>query len=336
MVGWLEDASTVSRASAGVGGAAWVGVAALVGPGIVDAVVLFATLVLVPAAMALLSPTGPGGRRRSVYRAAVLIQPVGAVGSVAAVVLAPGATAALSTVPWLGTMGLLAVYGLLRSFDRGLAPVGETLIDAGTVYGVVGPGSYLLYVLGIDLGFPTTIVQLTAAHFHYAGLLLPVVAGLAGRVLESGLTYRIYRVGAGVVLAGMPAVAVGITLSRLAGLRIAEFAGAAGFAAGAVLLAGVLLALAVASDRVANRRLSGAARASLAVAGVALLWTMALAAGYGYTRAIDPGLLSIGTMVRYHGVTNAFCFAPFGLLAWHLAGPEGKFAPADQVSTSTS
>jgi len=339
MVGWLEDDATIPRVSAGVGGVGWIVVVALFGPELVDAVVLFATLVLVPAAVALLSPSGGDPRRRSVYRAAVLAQPAGAVGSVAAVVLGSGPMAALSTLPWLATMGLLAGYGLLRTFDRGLTPVGETLIDAGTVYGVVGPGSYFLYVLGIDLGFPTVIVQLTAAHFHYAGLVLPVVTGLAGRVIAPGAVYRVYRVAAWVVVAGMPAVAVGITLSHLAGVRLAELVGAVGFAAGTAVLAGVLVALSMAPDRAANRRLTGAARASLAVAGVALLWTMALAAGYGYARAFDPRLLSIGTMVRYHGVVNAFCFGPFGLLAWHLDGPgesSRAVADADQVRTSTS
>lgn len=306
-----------ARISAAVGGVAWAGALLAFRPQVVDAVVLLATFVLLPAAVAQLESPARDGSLPDSYRAVVVVQPLGALGSLVAVV-GSGTLAALATVPWIATMGLLAGYGLVRFRERGPTPVGETLIDAGTVYSTVGPGSYLLYVLGIDLGFPPTIVHLTAAHFHYAGLLLPVVGGLAGRVVAGGRPWTAYRVGAWVVVAGMPVVAAGITLSHLAGIRVAELFGAGAFAAGAGLLAATLVGMGVAPGRFANRPLPGAARAALAVAGASLLATMAMAAGYGYARAVDPGLITVGTMVRYHGLTNAFGFATFGLLAWEL------------------
>ena len=60
------------------------------------------------------------------------------------------------------------------------------------------------------LGFDPTIVLLTAAHFHYAGLLLPLVTGLA---MERAKQPVFRYVGAAVVF-GVPLVAVGLTASQ--------------------------------------------------------------------------------------------------------------------------
>ena len=55
----------------------------------------------------------------------------------------------------------------------------ELSIDAGLIYLVVGGIASVM--VGADLrplGFSATIVLLTAAHFHYAGFVLPVIAAL--------------------------------------------------------------------------------------------------------------------------------------------------------------
>lgn len=321
---------TVARASAALGAVAWVA-AALVGPfGTVDLVILLAGFVEVPLAVSLIGTRNEGGGYPLVYRAVVALQPIGAVGLAVASLATVGAirvggpasariVAAVALSPWLATIGLLATYGIWRLRTRGIGPVEEALIDAGTVYAVVGAGSYLFHVLGLDFGFPPAIIHLTAAHFHYAGLLLPVVTGLAGRAVADGRPRSAYRVGAVTVMGGMPLVAVGITLSRLADLRIGELFGATLFAAGVFVLALVLLGMAVVPERVASRPIPVLSRGLLAVAGGAIAVTMGFAAAYGYARAFDPGLLSLSTMIRFHGVTNAVGFALSGLMAWYVA-----------------
>lgn len=65
----------------------------------------------------------------------------------------------------------------------------ELAIDAALLYIPVGAVALVLHVAGISLQFRPIIILLTVVHYHYAGFVLPLVTGLAGRVL-SGPTER--------------------------------------------------------------------------------------------------------------------------------------------------
>ena len=91
----------------------------------------------------------------------------------------------------------------------------ELCIDAGLAYVTVGSIWLFLSRWGMNpLGFSDAIVLLTAVHFHYAGFAAPILTGLAGRKIQSGIARKFYLPAAAGVIAGPPLVAAGITLSR--------------------------------------------------------------------------------------------------------------------------
>lgn len=127
--------------------------------------------------------------------------------------------AGMCTLPWLLVTGLLGLVGLLRAWHRGGTPWPELSIDAGLIFLPIGGGWTVLHALGEQpLNFKPVIVLLTAIHFHYAGLVLPVIAGLAGRRLPGTLS-RLVATG---VTTGVPLVAVGITITQLGGTPLVE------------------------------------------------------------------------------------------------------------------
>src|SRR5436305_294253 len=80
------------------------------------------------------------------------------------------------------------------------------------------------------IGFDDVVVVLTANHFHYAGFVVPIVAGLCGRLLPG----RFSAVTAVGVLAGVPLVATGITVTKLEGPKPIECVAALTMAASGV------------------------------------------------------------------------------------------------------
>src|SRR5262249_12591124 len=105
---------------------------------------------------------------------------------------------------------LIAFLGLLRLQSGNGRTVEEVSISAGLVFLAVGGLWTLLSRRGIrPMGFDEPIILLTGAHFHYAGLVLPLLTGLAARELRGPIS-RLAALG---VLVGVPAVALGISLA---------------------------------------------------------------------------------------------------------------------------
>lgn len=69
-----------------------------------------------------------------------------------------------------------------RLGSRGVGPLPELAVDAALLYVPVGAVALLPHVGGISLRFRPIFILLTAVHYHYAGFVLPLVTGLAGRV----------------------------------------------------------------------------------------------------------------------------------------------------------
>jgi len=219
-----------------------------------------------------------------------------------------GPTAAALAAPWLVVTGLLGVAALGRTLDRGGIALPETAIDAGLAYVSVGAVALLLYHLDITFWFGSTIILLTAVHFHYAGFVLPIVTGLTGR--SGHLADRRWHTLVGVILAGPAIIAVGISFSPLV-----EVLAVGGFTVAVALFGWYVLV------RIAPTRPRGQA-VLLGASAVALPVSMALALGYGVATfsGLDLGL-DIATMVVLHGSLNAFGFALLGLVGWRLAVP---------------
>lgn len=297
-----------------LGGAAWL--ALLLGPPLaatevmatIHRLLLLAVLVVAPLALAIAPTPGRARGEPLAYRAALLVEPVAAACAVASFFAPAGARAALLAAPWALFTALVALYGLGRLLSHGLARAEEVCVDAGLIYLPVGAGWLLFSRAGAaPAGFGEPVVALTAVHFHYAGFVAPIIAGLAGRRLRAedpGAARMFGVVAAGIVL-GMPLVAAGIAASRAL-----EVAGVAVFTTSLLALAGLVIARVV--PRVERR----APRALLLLSACALAAGMVLAAGYAC------GLVTIPAMVRSHGWTNAVGFGLAGALAWRGLRPK--------------
>ncbi|MDS0260180.1 YndJ family protein [Haloarcula sp. S1CR25-12] len=299
----------VPDVSAGFGAAVWTAAVLAGALGTVPRALALAPLVLVPLGIGLVGRRpfpGPSGR---LLAAAVWLQPVGALLFTASLALpVDGVPAAGLAAPWLLVTGLLGLTALFRTVDRGGLALPATAVDAGLAYVSVGAVAMLLFHLDITFWFGSTIILLTAVHFHYAGFVLPVMTGLTGYTGQLGSPT--WRRLVGVILAGPAIIAVGISFSPLV-----EVLAVGGFTV-AVALFGWYVVLRVAPTR---PRAQGVL---LGASAVALPVSMALALGYGIATFSGLALgLDIATMVALHGSLNAFGFALLGLVGWRLAVP---------------
>ena len=156
------------------------------------------------------------------------------------------------------------------------------------------------------LGFGEPIVLLTAAHFHFSGFVLPLLAGFAARVLP-GVHARVTVLG---VVSGVPLVALGIALSP-GGFRLLELLATGWLFAATVLLAGLQF-------RVAGRSGDTPAALLLTLSGCSLVAAMMLAVTYALGTFLGEFWLDIPTMVRFHATSNVFGFALPGIASWFL------------------
>jgi hypothetical protein len=303
---------TVTDASAIAGTLLWMG-AVIVGElaTIVDQALALAPLVLVPLGMRMGAAGSFQGTAGRLYTAAALAQPIGAsLLLVSLVVPMGGIGGTITALPWLVVTGLLGLAALVRMRDRGPWPLSETVIDAGFAYSIVGASALILHHLGITFWFEPIIILLTAVHFHYAGFVLPVLTGLAGRSL-AGRVGTGFRILVGVVLIGPALIAIGISFSP-----VVEVLAVGGFTVAVAILGGYIIV------RVAPQcpRLQGAL---VALSSLALPVSMVLALGYGIGTfsGVNPLGLGISRMITLHGSLNAFGFALLGMLGWRVAVP---------------
>ena len=312
----------VTDLSAVAGGAVWLLLVAAASTGalpltVVESFVCLAVLVLVPLGLGLAATPGRSGGTPHPYTVAVVGQPPAALAAVAALALPVESAASVALVlPWLAVTGVTAAVGLRRLRSRGLRPLPDLAVDAGLLYLPVGGVALLLHRAGISLRFAPVIVLLTVVHYHYAGFVLPLVTGMAGRILANDEgrfgtdpTGRVAVVTTLVIVANVALIAVGITFSPLVEvLAVALFTAAVG---GFAVL--VLRRVVPTVPRVPG--------ALLAIASLSVLASMVLALAYGYSAFPPTGeLVTIGEMVRWHGSLNAFGFALPALLAFRLLG----------------
>ncbi len=326
-------------ASAALGALVWVALVATGRAGPIERWLLLAVLVVVPLALPLVaarpddgtSAAGDPGTRTDDalprrYRLAAALQPPAALAAAASGLVTEGSLAGALALPWLTVTLLLAAHALGRFARRGPQPAEEVALEAGLLYLVVGAAGVLADRLALSLGFRPAIVHLSAVHFHYAGLLVPLHAAMAGRLLPE--RRRAVRVVAAAV-AGSPLVVA----TGFAALPLLQFVGAVAVAAGALGAAALALVavrdspsragLAVAAGR---RR---AATALLAVAALALAVSMPLAVAYGYGATVPRTVVTISEMLRWHGRANAVGFGLAAVVAWRLLAPAPRATGPD-------
>jgi hypothetical protein len=300
----------VTDAGALFGGVVWVVATFGFGLDPIERALALAPLVLVPLGVGAAATPQFEGVAGRLTDAAVLLQPVGATLLVVSLLSPDGWPAAALAAPWLGVTALLGLSALSRTIERGSWPLSETLVDAGLAYTNVGAVALLLYHLDVTLWFSPVIVLLTAVHFHYAGFVLPLTTGLAGRCgsVESS---RVFRALGAVVLVGPAIIALGISFSPTV-----ELLGVGSF----TVAVGALALYVVAVVAPTRPRAQGI---TLSVSALTLPVSMLLALGFvvGSVLGVNPLGLTITRMVRLHGSLNAFGFALLALLGWRLAVP---------------
>jgi hypothetical protein len=299
---------TATDAAAALGAVLWVLVVALGTLDTVRTLLALGLLVVVPLAMRVAATPAFEGPAGTAFTGAALLLPLAGPAALASLTLPPGVGGALA-VPWVVFTLVLAAVGLFRLRERGFSPLHETAIDAGFLYAVVGAGGLLFSGFGIYLWFEPVIVLLAGVHFTFAGLVLPVLTGAAGRALgpEAG---RLYRALAAVVIAGPAFIGVGISFSPAVEVV------SVGFFTIAVALLGGFVALRVAPE------LPRAQGALVALSALVLPVSMAFALAFGVAAFTSLSLpLDIATMVRLHGTLNALGFALCGAVGWRLAPP---------------
>jgi hypothetical protein len=300
-----------------IGAAAWLAFVVARNPrpaddGWTHALLVFAALVLAPLALEIFAGDGETMEMSGRFLLAQRVQLPAALMLATACLLPAGTMAGLLALPWLGVTGFLAWVGLHRMRRGGLRrSMAGLCADVALMYGLVG-GIWTLAdrVGSTPLGFDRPIVALTAVHFHYAGWLLPLFAGLVCR--EMWMSRLASRAAVGVVL-GVPMVALGITFTQLGWGATIEAAAGCGLALAGMAVAILQVRFALDSSEATR------ARVLLAIAGISLFLGMTFAALYA-VRAFTVPISGLGLpqMRLVHGSLNAIGFGLCGVLGWRL------------------
>jgi hypothetical protein len=280
--------------------------------------VLLAVLVWVPLALRLIEGPAPAGLLPILLQ---WLQPWCAALLLVSFLVPAGSLAALLAGAWLLWTALLGLRGLLRLREHPLSAVDELCLDLGMLAIPVGGVWLLTARAGQPLaGFTHPFTLLTGMHFHYAGLLMPTIVGLTGRLLDrAGRGWPLYRVLAPSVCLGVWMVAVGITLGGTAEALAGSVFATLLAAVAAVLLIDVAPRV---GDRLARALLLFALLATWPAMGLASLYALSQV---GLTR------VSLETMALLHGPLLALVFVGGGLLALDRLRPAPYTTPTSEA-----
>ena len=308
---WRGRCLRVTDVSALVGAVVWLWFRTATAD-FIEVAIGLAVLVLVPLLLHLTVPTPAAGRLPLAYAAALLVQPFAGLLVPISFLLPEGLTAGMLVVPWLGVTVCIGLYGLWRLSHRGPAPLSELTIDAGLLYMAVGSVALVLHRLGLGfLQFGALLVLLAAMHFHFAGLTLPVLCGVAARILpDDGRVGRVVEAALWVVIVGPLLILLGITFSPLVEVIAVGFFTVA-VAAFSVCVLGSGL----------SRRESWLQRLLVGVSAISIVVSMGFAFAFGWSAFSGTTLVTISEMIRWHGRLNALGFALFGALGWRIDVP---------------
>jgi len=307
--------NTYVRRATGLGALIWiiycgVTIRSLHDGGWAHALLLLAALVVVPVGFGLIRNIGAIASEDWCRSKAEVLQFPAALLLVASCSIPVGIWSALTAIPWTVVCLLAALSGCSRLLaDNAWRSTDSVCITSALLFLGVGGAWVCADRAGFrPLDFPDAIVTLTAVHFHFAGFVLPLVAGMTARVFPASR----FAASAGIaVCVGVPAVAVGITATQLgAGSSIEALSG------GVLALSGAFVA--ILHLRIATRSDQTLwAQILFGVAGLSLLFGMVLAGIYAF-RSVVPILpwLDVPWMRALHGTANALGFGLFAIFAW--------------------
>lgn len=287
-----------------VGSGVWLAWATLFPASPVHTLVSLSPLVLHPLVMRLSALDGPPSLP---WRIATWGQLPAAVLLAVGFTVSSGTGAGALSLPWLIVCFTTAGHAVLRRRRLGLRPTGGLLIDIGLLLLPIGGLWATASCLGLQpLGTNATLTLLTAAHFHYAGFVLPVLAGLTAMRLGD----RRWTIAGLVAVAGVVLVAAGINASPA--LEVV----------GAFVL--TLGAIGVAVGQVAVARDTSLPFPTMlfALSSASLLYSMSLASIYAWTEFRGAAWPAIPAMVELHGTLQALGTCLMGVWAWTIQPPE--------------
>ncbi len=239
---------------------------------------------------------------------ATAFQPYAAVCLIAGgAILPPGIWRAATALPWAVVMSLCAIAGAQRFVSTRVLTASDLALSAGLVFAAIGAFWVLIDALELrPLGFDLAIVRLTAIHFLYAGIALPILTAWSAKRVGG----RSSAIACWGVILGVPLTSLGSTLSQLHLSTIV--------ASVAAVVTAVTGAIAASLQwRVAS--MSGTprvARGLLRTASVALGIGVLFASAYGLRDYLQIDWLGVPSMSLIHGVANAIGFALPAAWAW--------------------
>ncbi len=273
----------------------------------------FAALVLVPLALDLVVEKRDTGRIGRAMTWAQRAQMPAAACLALACGMKAGLWALLVAIPWAVVTALLAVVGIGRMLrDAWSRPLERLSADVGLGYLAIGGMWLLIDRAGLKpLGFDPSIVVLTAAHFHFAGFLLPLFAGRIAREMPDS---RFAARGVVGTVLGVPAVAMGITMTQLGWTPAFEAAAGCGLA-----LAGISVGILHVRWAMDADDSPMPSRVLLGISGAAVFFAMLLAVAYAIRAFATPlPWLGLPQMRAIHGTLNGIGFGLCGVLGWRL------------------
>ncbi len=228
-----------------------------------------------------------------------------------------GILAASFAAAWLLVCAWFGLRGVCRFWRYRTQSFSQFCFAVGEVYLIVGGIWLVASRLGLQpAGFQEPIVLLTAVHFHFAGFLSAVLAGLTYE--RFGETRWSKLLGA--ALAGVVAGPALLGLAFLVGPRMKLTA--------VILIVTGQFGLAAGMARVALGNVNPLARAMLLLSSGCVAVGMALAASWALGEYPLQPFVDLGRMERVHGTLNAVGFGICGLIGWLNAGREKEAAAA--------
>jgi hypothetical protein len=219
--------------------------------------------------------------------------------------LPPGRIAGLLAASWLLVCAAWALDGLLRILAFHTRSFSQICFAAGEMYLVVGGTWLVASRLGMQPAcFVEPIVLLTAVHFHFAGFLCCVFAGLTYQKLrDSHWAKPIHIVLLGTLL-GPGLLAIGFMI----GPKVKLFA--------AMLVVIGQCGLAVGMTRIAWADIRSVAGIALQASALCVIAGMLLAALWALGEYPLHPFADLYRMERIHGTLNAIGFGVVGLVGW--------------------
>ena len=290
------------------GAAAWAALAVLAGLrrapfGVIELLLLFAALVVVPLGLGLITVENRAGTR---VRFVAALQPLAALAIVAAFWERPGPVAAALCLPWFVLGTIVAVAGAWSFYQNAERSMADLAVGLAGVDLAFAGGWLVVSRAGLHpMGFQEPIVLLTSVHFHYSGFAVAVLAGAAIRRCERRrLSGSFLRAIVWFVLFLPFLLAAGFVISP--DLRVAA---ALALAVSVPVFAGCLFSMRRSLDR-------AVARVYLRAGVVAAWLAMGLSAVYAVTDYFGRPFLTMPGMASTHGVLNGIGFVLCSMLAF--------------------